>query len=122
MVAFGITLALLGGTSLFDAFNAPFWGSQPLTVTERTYQRWAYGVLGATMVGWGVFFLFVAWYPFARRERWAWRGILACVVAWFVLDSAISALHQVYANVLLNVAFLALVGVPLYFTRGDFPR
>lgn len=124
MVAFGVFLSFLIGMPLFDAFsqqfNAPFWGSGPLTDAELGYQRWVNGVMGATMIGWGIFLLFIARHPFAKKEPWAWYCILVGVAAWFAVDTGISLYQGVYANALLNTALLILVMVPLAFTRGDF--
>jgi len=75
MVAFGAVLEPFSRTALLDGFNQAmneaFWGSAPLSTLEKSYQQWIYGVLGATMAGWGIFFLFIVRYPFAKKELWA---------------------------------------------------
>lgn len=84
------------------------------------FQRFIYGVLGMTVAGWGVFFSYVARYPFRRRERWAWTCIFAGITLWFIPDTAISAYFGVYVNVALNMTIALLVYVPLIATRRLF--
>jgi len=121
MVGFGAALAFLSGMPFFEAFNeqfnAPFWGAEALTGAELSYQRWVNGVLGATMIGWGIFFLFIVKYPLEKKEPWAWSCILFGIVTWFIIDTGISVYFGVYANALLNTALLLLVLVPLAFTK-----
>jgi hypothetical protein len=65
--------------------------------------------------------VFLARAPFKRRERWARDCIAAGIGLWFVLDTAISLYHGVYFNALaVNVPLLVIVGLPLWFTRGEF--
>ena len=79
VIVFGLCMALLNRTPLFDVFdkqvNPVFWGRGLLLPPGvGAFQGWSYGVLGATMAGWGVFLAFVTCYPFRNRERWAWQG------------------------------------------------
>jgi hypothetical protein len=88
MSAFGVLLALFNATPLFALFdqqiNPVFWGTVDIPGEARDFQKWVYGVLGATLAGWGVFLAFIAHYPFKRREKWAET---AChgVLVWFRL-------------------------------------
>jgi len=122
LVLFGVAFAVLNQTWLFDlAFNRSidpvFWGEGSLSGEAATFQAWIYGVLGATIAGWGVFVIFLAKYPLQRRERWAWRCLLIGITVWFVLDTAISGYFGVLFNVLFNCLVAVLVYVPLLATR-----
>ncbi len=58
-------------------------------------------------------------YPFRRRERWAWNGLLVGLLVWFLVDTLITLKYQVYFNVIFNVGLLVLILVPLVLTRKD---
>jgi hypothetical protein len=128
IAAFGVMMALLSGTPLFDLFNnqidPAFWGASASAAlvgeAARRFQQWLYGVWGATVAGWGITLAYVARYPFRRKERWVWNGLVAGLLVWFVLDTALSALYGVYFNVAFNVALIVLAGLPVVFTRKEF--
>lgn len=126
VTVFGVFIALLNGTALFDTlFNKPvdavFWDHNGPDARTQDFQRWVYGILGATVAGWGVCLIFMARYPFKRREPWAWNGLVASMGLWFVLDSAISLSARNYFNALvINVPLMLLVLLPLWFTRKSF--
>jgi hypothetical protein len=69
---FGVVMALLNGTGLFDLFNRQidpvFWGTQDIADEAKNFQRWVYGAWGATIAGWGVMVGFIAYSPFRKRE------------------------------------------------------
>lgn len=126
ITAFGAFIVFFSQTGLFEAvfdnqIDPVFWDDD-LPPGVADFQRWVYGVLGATVAGWGVFIAFIAQHPFRRRERWAWTCLLAGMLVWFALDSFISLTSGVYFNALaVNVPLLLVVLVPLWFTRQDFP-
>lgn len=125
LVAFGLVLAFFNQTRLMDlAFNDQidpvFWGTDGIPENAAHFQAWVYGVLGATVSGWGIFLAFLAHYPFKAREKWAWNCIAFGIGTWFVVDTAISAYYGVTFNVVFNTALLLLVGLPLLFTRKGF--
>jgi len=124
VVIFGVGMALLNRTPLFALFDAQvnpaFWGPGAVPVGVDGFQGWIYGVLGAAMAGWGVFLVFMARYPFQRRERWAWNCILWGLLLWYVLDTGISFYSGVLFNAFFNTAILILGLLPLYFTRRGF--
>lgn len=124
IIAFGFGMALLNNTPLFDLLNRQvdpvFWKAQPLPAQALAFRGWIYGLLGATMAGWGVFIAFLAQNAFRRRERWAWNCILLGILAWYIPDSGISLAYGVVFNAIFNTVLLALVALPLVFTRKDF--
>ena len=124
IAAFGILMAFLSGTPIFDLFNRQidpaFWTSGSSLESIRPFQQWIYGIWGATIAGWGVFVTFVAHYPFRNKEKWAWNCLVVGILVWFVLDTALSAFHKVYFNVAFNTALLILAGLPAIFTKKEF--
>ena len=126
VTAGGLGITLLAGTSIFDTvfdnqINPVFWDTKTTTPETEDFQKWVYGILGATMTGWGIMLAFMAYYPFKTREKWAWTGITAGLVVWFIIDSTVSLLLGVTFNALavnLPIFFLALV--PLLATYPDF--
>ena len=124
IAVFGILMAFLGGTSLFDVFNRQidpvFWSASALEEGARGFQGWIYGVWGATIAGWGIFVAFIAHYPFRNRERWAWNCLVAGILVWFVLDTSLSIFHKVYFNAAFNTALLLLAMLPIILTRKYF--
>jgi hypothetical protein len=124
ITVFGIGLTLLSGTPVFDLFNdqinPAFWETKDLNAQTQDFQQWIYGVLGATMAGWGVFFVFIVRTPFRKRERWAWNCLAAGLGLWYVLDTALSLIFKVTFNVVFNTLLLVLVLLPLLATRRAF--
>ena len=56
IVIFGIALAFLNATPIFDLMNdrvnPVFWGPAAPPDASTLFMRWIYGVLGATVAGW----------------------------------------------------------------------
>ncbi len=123
ITVFGVLMAFLSGTPLFDLFNhqidPAFWGTNPVSDSAREFRQWVYGVWGATIAGWGMFVLFIAHYPFKRQEPWAWNCLIYGLVLWFVLDTALSISYRVWFNVIFNIALLVLALLPVLSTRRD---
>lgn len=71
------------------------------------------GVLGATMIGWGMTILFVARYAFAHRVPYLLKIILASLVVWYIIDTLISAYFGANFNVALNSIILIAAVIPL---------
>jgi hypothetical protein len=124
IAVFGIVMALVSGTPLFDLFNRQidpaFWGTNAVSDATKQFQQWIYGVWGATIAGWGVFVTYIARYPFNKKERWAWNCLVLGLLVWFVLDTSLSAFYKVYFNVAFNTVLLILAMLPIVFTRKDF--
>ena len=124
ITAFGIFMSLFNGTALFSLFDANinpvFWGQGPLPAGTVHFQHWVYGTWGATVAGWGVLLTYVAMYPLRKKERWAWKSVLAGLIVWFVLDTSLSLFHRVYFNAALNLLIFILALMPLWFIRKSF--
>ena len=125
IVVFGLALAVFNQTPVFDVLfnrqvNPTFWTEAEITPQIRAFQQWAYGVLGATMAGWGVFVVFIAHEPFRRRERWAWNCLAFGIGLWFMVDTTLSIAASVIFNAAFNSLLLVLVLLPLLATRSYF--
>jgi len=124
---FGIIIALFNQTTIFQAvfnnqINPVFWTNSELTTKTLFFQRWVYGLLGATCLMVGILIFFIVKNSFARKEKWAWNCLLAGLAAWFIIDTPISMYFQVYFNVVFNIVLLLVVILPLGLTRKDFNR
>ncbi len=127
LVIFGLALAFLNQSLFFEVlFNSNvdpvFWDTAFLPQAAREFQRWAYGVLGATVAGWGVCLAFLAHYPFRRKEVWAWNCMLAGILVWYLPDTILSMRSGVVFNAVFNTLLLILVCLPLAVTRRTFSR
>jgi hypothetical protein len=127
IVIFGLALAVFNQTPVFDVLfnrqiNSVFWGVVEVTPQIRSFQQWVYGVLGATMAGWGVIILFIAHEPFRRREQWAWQCLAFGIGLWFVVDTALSMAANVIFNAAFNSLLVILILPPLLATRAQFNR
>ena len=125
LVVFGLVMAFFNQTPLFDLLfnervNPSFWGNKQLDGTITHFQGWAYGVLGATVAGWGVMVFFNIQYPFKNRQRWAWTASALSITVWYIVDTWISLAFGVYFNALFNTMILLLFALPLIFTRKQF--
>ena len=114
---FGVAMTFLNSTEFFDLFNRQidpvFWGSQNITGEAKNFQRWVYGVWGATIAGWGVMLGFIAYSPFRKREAWSWKCPVAGLAVWYLLDSGISIYFKVYFNAFFKTGLLILAAFPL---------
>ena len=121
----GTAMALLAGTDAFTPINAliepAFWPSGP-DAADAAFRSWVFGAWGATVAGWGLLVAFVAAEPFRRGEAWSWWAIAIGTTVWFVLDTGISLVHGVLANVAVNTVLAALVAVPLVASYPVFHR
>ncbi len=84
LVVFGLVLAFFSQTQLMDfvfnnQINPVFWHDEGIPKDTVPFQAWIYGVLGATVSGWGVLMVFLVHYPFKAREKWAWNCIAAAI-------------------------------------------
>jgi hypothetical protein len=125
IVLFGLSMAFFNQSKLFDLLlnrqiNLVFWGSAQASPDIIAFQRFVYGVLGATMAGWGIFLGFISHYPYKKREPWAWNCVISGMTVWYVVDTTISIASDVIFNALLNTSIFLLVLLPLFFTRKAF--
>jgi len=107
-----------------QAFSFLIFGNASVTDrfgTEASrYLSFVYGVLGATIVGWGLTILLVIKGPFSEGKRIGWLIIAVPLLVWFVLDSGYSLFSGYASNIVLNAGLLVLFAVPLVATFGYF--
>ncbi len=123
--AFGIIIALFNQTNIFklvfnNQINPVFWINSELTTETLLFQRWIYGLLGATCVMVGILIFFIVKNSFARKEKWAWNCLFIGLVSWFIIDTPISMYYQVYFNVAFNIVLLLAILVPLVLAKKEF--
>ena len=106
IAAFGLVMALLNSTRVFELFNRQidpvFWVDGAMPEAAARFRQWVYGAWGATVAGWGIFVAFIAHYPFRRREEWSWNCLAAGLLVWYLVDTAISLCFRVYFNAAFN--------------------
>ena len=127
LTVFGPALALLNQTPFFDflfnnQINPVFWTEGQVAPEMIRFQQWIYGVLGATISGWGSCVTFLAYYPFRNKESWAWNAIALGVTIWFITDTALSLYFRVYFNAAFNTVVFLAVLIPLAFSRRYFAQ
>jgi hypothetical protein len=124
IILFGLFMALLSWSPLFAVFDIPvngvFWAGSGPDAHAKAFMLWAYGMLGATMAGWGVFLAYIVRHPFSKKEPWSRDCIAIGVSAWFVVDSFMSAYTGAFFNVAINAILFALIAIPLVLSRADF--
>ncbi len=118
LVGFSIALAL--DTPLWswhqDRVGISLWGEAEYAKETRRYRAWAMAVIGGTIASWAVALLWVVAVPLRGGERWAWWAVATSTLAWFSIDTSLSALHGIGINVLFNLGALAMIGLPLAMT------
>jgi len=124
---FGLVLFAFPGSLVVDILfnreiNTVFWGSKTMPANLSNYQQWIYGLLGATIAGWGIVLAFLSAVPFGKKENWSWWAVFSGLVVWFLLDTFASPRYQVTYNTFVNIVVMLMVGLPLLFTRKNFFR
>jgi hypothetical protein len=87
-----------------------------------SYTLFMQGVLGATLMGWGLMMLLAALGPFKNEDPSAWNMIAISLGVWYVADTAFSIWSGYTPNAILNTILLALFIVPLAATFGHFQK
>jgi hypothetical protein len=120
-IVFGLALALFNGTPMFDLLNRQvdpaFWGTEEIPMETLVFQRWIYGVAGATMSSWGVLLAYIIYYPLRRREKWAWNCLAIGMLAWFLPDFAVSLYFGVFFNMIFSTLCVTVIFFPLTMLR-----
>lgn len=121
----GIFISLFNRTLIFESIfnnniNPLFQINGNTDSVIIQFQSWIYGVLGATISGWGILLAFQIYYPFTARQQWSWSSIAVSICMWYVLDTSISFYFNVYFNAVFNTVLLLAFIIPLYFTKKYF--
>jgi hypothetical protein len=83
-------------------------------VDSNVIPRLVQGILGSTMMGWGVTMMLVARYAFAEGKLELLRLLLYGLLIWAPVDMTVSIFYGAWFNVALNLGILLFVGVPLW--------
>lgn len=83
-------------------------------VDSSVIPRLVQGVLGATMMGWGVTMLLVAKYACAEGKPELLRILLYGILVWAPVDIIVSVYYGAWFNVALNLVIIVFAGVPLW--------
>lgn len=122
LILFGLGFAFLGTSSLFAPSVSPilaaFWPGGDIPANTADFAFFAFGIAGALTAALGELGWFVARYGIAQRQRWAWNGLVASLLLWYLVDGAISVWAGASINLAFNTVFLAILGVPLVALRG----
>jgi hypothetical protein len=124
MSAFGVLMFLFVGTPLLGGLtqqiDQAFWSAGPVAAGLLQYQRWVYGVWGATVTGFGVLAALVGGNAIARQERWARDALGVALLVWYLMDTIVSLTFRVWVNAAINTVVFALFALPLAFTWRRF--
>ena len=83
------------------------------------YQKLIMGVLGSTMIGWGIILAFLGYRLMQKSEEWIWIAITVSLIVWYIFDTSISLISGSFLNVILNFFFLVLPLPPLVVNVKD---
>ncbi len=120
---FGLSMVLNINSERFNSLIDPvFWGNETPNIQVRNFQQWVYGVLGATMVGWGILIAFIAAIPFKKKEKWSRNCILIGILSWYILDTFISLKANVEFNAIGNTILAIIILMPIFFTVTKFRK
>ncbi|MCP4899483.1 MAG: hypothetical protein GY906_21160 [bacterium] len=125
LVVLGLGLAFFNQSYLFDAalnrqIDPAFWADADIPDEAKRMQAWIYGVLGATVSGWGVLVAFISRTAFRQRQRWSWTCLLLAITLWYLVDTGVSVAFGVYFNAAFNTVVAASAYIPLMATSKAF--
>jgi len=123
----GILFGIYGNNPLFvhytNALADIFWNSDQIPGSTEPFRAFIWAPFGGTLACCYILLAFIAYYPFARRERWSWYAIAIAFGIWIIIDSAACIVYKVYFQVyIINVFSLLVKALPLIFTRKYFNK
>ena len=124
---FGILFALYGNNYLFKNYNEAiankFFSTKEFPAQAEQFRAFIWAPLGGTIACCYILLAYIAYYPFNRKERWAYYAICAAFGTWIIIDSAACFYYKVYFQVyMINAFSLAVKMLPLVFTWKYFFR
>lgn len=118
-VGLGLCLNFVLFTPPFEMYRASMdalWFPAGAPAELEAWLRYGYGAIGAAFAA--HFLLLAALARHAAQERWAWLTYAGTLGAWFLVDSACSAAHGAWFNLLqINLPALVLAGALLIWAR-----
>ncbi len=124
---FGILFALYGNNYLFknynDAIANKFFGTQEFPAQAEQFRAFIWGPLGGTIACSYILLAYIAYYPFSKKERWAYYAICAAFGTWIIIDTAACFYYRIYFQIyMINAFSLTVKLLPLVFTWKYFFR
>ena len=114
----------------FDPFGFyDYWMAHSLfgtdKLTEEARKTFAFVLIpfGATTAAYFALVFLVVKNAFPKRERWAYRAVIATILIWFSLDTLFCLWAKAYFNILIvNIPCIVFGGIPLIALRGQFTK
>ena len=120
-IVFGVCLFLPAFIDLeFSYINEAFWESGVVPVEAKPFYNCIFGLYAAMEISWALFIFFIVYYPYKRKEKWAWNSLIISISAWYVIDTYFSTTFGLYTNSMNNLLFYLLFLIPLIFSRKYF--
>ena len=107
---------------VFTGFVIVFVDPSVYPVDPLVVPKLIQGVLGATLVGWGMTILLVSRYAFTERKQELLRILLYGLLTWAPVDMVVSIFYEAWFNVVLNIIILFAAGVPLIIAERRLIR
>ncbi len=93
-------------------------GLSILPVPREVLPQWESALYGAIMMRWGTTLFLVVRFAFQRHDPALMKALLYGLTVWLAVEAVLSAYYGVWFNVGVDVAVLALFGVPLLWSIG----
>lgn len=111
----GLVLALAGRTAVLapwhEAAAVALFDRSALPAELAPFVALGHAILGGSIVGKWIAAAWLVHRPLAAGQRWAWNALVIGLLAWFMLDSAISlALGATFNVWMINLAPLVVFG------------
>lgn len=90
-----------------------FFGQAILPVGREALLPWESAIYGAIMMGWGTTLLCVGRLAFRRNDPDLMKALLYGLIVWLIVEAGFSVYFRVWFNVGVDIAVLALFGIPL---------
>jgi len=124
-IGIGLLIAFAGNSLLFEIHNEgtyhTFFDGNAPSEKMMAFKNWLFGIIGATIVGFHTLIVYIAKYPFARKEKWARNAIALAMTTWFILDSSLSFYYGADFNVyFINIPSFTLIMLPVLLTWRCF--
>ncbi|MFW9995457.1 MAG: hypothetical protein ACFFD4_25700 [Candidatus Odinarchaeota archaeon] len=106
---------------VIEPFYAEMTGTRTVELTdgEIKFHNLLSGVIGGTMMGWGVMLLFLAYRLLKKPEEWIWTAIAASLITWYACDTLASVIAGSMLNIALNTTFLIVSLPPVIANRNS---
>ena len=123
---FGILFALYGNNYFFRFYNyalsQTFFNKPELSKQTDQFRAFIWGPLGGTIACCYLLLAFIAYYPFKRKEKWAYYSVCVAFGTWIIIDSAVCFLLPcIFSGLFNQCIFQFIIKMrPLIFTRKYF--